>query len=218
MARVKALEDPYMKKTFCEATKLMSEGYHKHAINAYAEYLQQVVVVTTVKYYHIYNPAYARKLQSVFATKNGQKVTLGYVIKMLPNKLRTSRISRDYKYIQNVRNDVSAHPYYALSLSRTTGTRHDIDDVNTKRKYIRRLYKHVRDEAKIPHVENFLRFGHPATIYKESDQLMLKCERLVMEKLCRNVKDRVERIKICLEHELARQTSNCGPIDYWTIE
>ena len=218
MARVKTREDPYMKRTFHEAATLMSEGHHKHAINAYAECLQQVVMVTTVKYYHVYNHERARVLQGTFATKNGQNITLGYVIGKLPKKLRTPTISQDYKYVQNVRNDVSAHPYYALSLSRTTGTRHEIDDVGTKRKYIRRLYKHVKNESKIPTVERFLKLGHPLTIYKESDQLMLKCERLVLEALSRNVKDRVERIKRCLERELVLRTSVDCPIDCWIDE
>ena len=204
-----------MKKTFREAAKLLSEGHHKHAINAYAECLQQVIMVTTVKYYHVYNPPHARGLQSIFATKNEKNITLGDVINGLPKKLRTPKISQDCRYIQNVRNDVSAHPYYVLSLSKITGTRHEIDDVNTKRKYIRRLYKHVNNESKIADVEIFLKCGHPLTISKKSDQLVLNCEKLVLEKLSTNVKDCIDRIKKCLERELMLQTSAYLPIDYW---
>lgn len=194
---------------------LVSKGYHKQAINAYAECLQQVVMVTTVKYYHYHNHSRSREMQSVFATKSEQNITMGYVISKLPKKLRTTVISQNYRYIQNVRNDVSAHPYYALSLSRITDTRHELDDVNTKRKYIRRLYKHVKYDQKINCVEKFLKIGSPMTIYSKSDQLMLECERLVLETLSHNVKIRLEKIKKCLERELALQTLGNLSIDYW---
>ena len=211
----KNLDDPYMKRTFAEAAKLMSKGHHKQAINAYAECLQQVVMVTTVKYYHYYNHSRSREMQSTFATKSEQNITMGYVISKLPKKLRSTAISQNYKYNQDVRNDVSAHPYYALSLSRITDTWHEMDDVNTKRKYIRRLYKHVKCDQKINYVESFLRVGSPMTIYSKSDQLMLECERLVLETLSDNVKSRLERIKKCLERELALQTLGSLSIDYW---
>ena len=204
-----------MEKTRYEADKLLSDGYFKHAINGYVEYLQQVIITAVVKYYSACNTARAKELQDIFATKKQKNVTLNYIINLLPRKLRTNAIEQNCKYVRNVRNDISAHPYYVVSMRRLTGGRYECNDVNTKRKYIRRIRKHAHSKRAISKSEEFLRIGNPITIYSRSDQLMECCESFILEDIAKNVKNRIQQIKKALMHELEVQTSVNCTIDYW---
>ena len=204
-----------MVKTRQEADSLLSDRYYKHAINGYAEYLQQVIMTVVVKYHDVRNPDRAKKLQSTFATKKHKNLTLGNVINLLPRNLRTDVVDKNCQYVRNVRNDVSAHPYYVINLGRMTGRRREYGDVNTKRKYIRRICKHARDDRVISTAKNFLSSGHPLTIHPHSEQMMLSCENSILKDITKNVKKSVEKVRLTLEYTLAVETSDTCKLDYW---
>lgn len=216
MVRRRTNVDPYMEATLREAATLQSGGHYKAAINAYVEYLQQLLLTSTAIYYDLRGGMPPRELQSrVFKLKQKKRFTLGAVISGVPKKLRMGRFDEACRYIQDVRNDIQAHPYYVLNLTRTILKRYEMADVNAKRRYIRSIYKHVKDDCHIPEVVYFLTRGHPLTVHRGSDLRMIECERLILQRVTENVERDVKDIYIVLEIGLSSHARKSHSLYKW---
>ena len=205
-----------MVATLREATVLQSGGHYKAAITTRVEYLQQLLLTATAIYYDRHDSARLRDLQNrVFRLKREKNYTLGAIISGVPRKLRKGEFNAACRYVQSVRNDILAHPYYVVSLSRISRGRHEIADVNARRKYIHSIYRHVEKRSRIPEVVSFLTRGHPLAVYPNSDLRMIECERLIMRQVALNVEKAIREVDIALEIGLGEHAYESYSLYKW---
>ena len=216
MAQRRPSADPYMMATLREAKVLQSGGHYKAAITTHVEYLHQLLLTATAIYYDRHDRARLGELQNrVFKLKQEKSYTLGAIISGVPRKLRKGEFDEACRYVQSVRNDILAHPYYVVSLSRISQGRHEIADVGARRKYIQSIYRHVEKRSRIPEVVHFLTRGHPLAVYPNSDLRMIECERLIMQQVAINVEKAVRDVDIALEVGLGEHAYESYSLYKW---
>ena len=188
-----------------DAERLEKLGFSSSAILLYCHYLEQFLLISTLSYSEKHYIVLTHSIrEDIFDIKDAKNLTFGKILQFLPPQIKDDEIIQLCNEVKNIRNVLGAHPYFVIPLDKTRVRGRRIEDVNSYRKFIRRLYRLIRKINQFPEVEIFLNGKHPLTAYRTLEIDAYNVESLLMKYICIHTKklvlDTVNKIETSLKN------------------
>ena len=190
-------------KIWDEAKTLEENNFFLPAILRYTNYLEHFLIISILSYHERRNIMSTQTIQkNILCMKLDKKLTFSAILRQVPSDIMTDDVKQLCNEVKNIRNTIAAHNYFVIALDKTRFKKRKFNDVNIYRKFIRNLYKLIRNIEKINQVENFLSIGHPLTTYSHLEENAYEIEVILMESICIHIRKTVQNTIQKIEHEL----------------
>lgn len=188
------------KKLIDDAIWLEKQEKYQPAILSYVNYLEQVLLVSSIQYLRK-NPEKALKfIKKIEKTKSEEKLTLGKIILMSPQEIFIKDTKEKCHKIRKIRNHVGAHQFFSIELGYTFLQK---EDVENHKNMIKSLYSLINDEIKIKKVEVFLKEMKSSLLHKQISEITMDLEKEIMKEICIKTAKLVEcSSKLILKHSI----------------
>lgn len=213
---------PRTESTKTEADSLLRDGHYVASILHYSIYVEQLLI--TAHLFAVRSKDVDAALQErdeLLRRKEKESFTfgkvIGYVVPGLIGHLEgqpkidatdPQTLNELARSLKEVRNKVSAHPFYLVMLDPTNKWKRVFADVNYYRKVMRRLRKLIVGQGLEvpPYLDMLLERGHPLTLSSNLDREFECVEVDVLRLLAEKAKDTSEQIRTMLEPILPNRT------------
>ena len=201
------------KQLLIDARKLQQEGFYKSAILSYSHYLEQMLLTAAGSKYKDKPDEFRKFFNKVLKMRDADQLNFYNIMKIVGEEIPISSITSQCDEVRTIRNGIAAHHVSTVGIGYSSSSR----DVNDYKKIIRRMYKFVKREQKLPSIEIFLNTD-PLRIHSRLPEIVLELESEIMEYLCKKTEKTVLDItfqlfpRTTMLDELIHNRSRCGKI------
>ena len=174
------------KQLFIDARKLQQERFYKSAILSYSHYLEQMLLTAAGSKYRDKPDEFRKFFNKVLKIRDTNQLNFYNIMKIVGGEIPISSITSQCDEVRIIRNGIAAHHVSTVGIGYSSSSR----DVNDYKKIIRRMYKFVKKEQKLPGIENFLNTD-PLRIHSRLPEIVLELESEIMEYLCKKTEKTV---------------------------
>lgn len=195
-----------------EADMLLEEGHHQAAILYYALFTEQLIITAYLYINREKNlDESINSRNEIFSKKENGNFTFGRVIELtvpvIADKIDSlngiqfsngTQFSESVRMINKIRNNISAHPHFAMMLFPSNWAKRGMSDGNYYRKVLRSLRNFMREDLKISYpsdLDDLINNGHPLTIASSLDERFTGIEDKIKESLAKFCKKTTEEIR-----------------------
>ena len=172
------------KKLLKDAKNLQKNKFYSNSILSYSHYLEQILLSSSILHLRS-NPDEAENfLLKILQLTDKHKLTLGKIMRIIPNEILKNNDRENCEKIRNIRNVVGGHHFFAVGVGYNFLR---MEETEYYKKIIRRLYKMLKDDGKnMSNVEVFLKM-HPLTFHSRLEKIITDIEDEIMDQLCKKM-------------------------------